>query len=99
MNRGLVDFTPTNDRLLPIVLIKKHKMLRAVLVFCQKSAKIMLIFFKSTRGLHKNAHFFPIFLNIKCSHSFIFFHRLMAEHVLELSLPWLADFHCSSMTT
>ena len=47
-------------------------MLRAVLVFCQKSAKIMLIFFKSTRGLHKNAHFFPIFLNIKYSHSLIF---------------------------
>ena len=32
----------------------------------------MLIFSKSTRGLHKNAHFFPIFLNIKYSHSFIF---------------------------
>ena len=37
----------------------------AVLVFCQKSAKIMLIFLKSARGLHKNAHFFPIFLNIE----------------------------------
>ena len=24
----------------------------------------MLIFLKSARGLHKNAHFFPIFLNI-----------------------------------
>ena len=32
----------------------------------------MLIFFKSTRGLHKNAPFFPIFLNIKYSHSLIF---------------------------
>ena len=25
----------------------------------------MLIFLKSARGLHKNAHFFPIFLNIE----------------------------------
>ena len=40
-------------------------MLKAVLVFCQKSAKIMLIFLKSAHGLHKNAHFFPIFLNIE----------------------------------
>ena len=40
-------------------------MLKAVLVFCQKRAKIMLIFLKSARGLHKNAHFFPIFLNIE----------------------------------
>ena len=40
-------------------------MLKAVLVFCQKSAKIMLIFLKSDRGLHKNAHFYPIFLNIE----------------------------------
>ena len=40
-------------------------MLKAVLVFCQKSAKIMLFFLKSARGLHKNAHFFPIFLNIE----------------------------------
>ena len=40
-------------------------MLKAVLVFCQKSAKIMLIFLKSARGLHKNAHFFPIFLDIE----------------------------------
>ena len=40
-------------------------MLKAVLVFCQKSAKIVLVFLKSARGLHKNAHFFPIFLNIE----------------------------------
>ena len=40
-------------------------MLKDVLVFCQNSAKIMLIFLKSARGLHKNAHFFPIFLNIE----------------------------------
>ena len=40
-------------------------MLKAVLDFCQKSAKIMLTFFKSTRGLQKNAHFFPNFLNIE----------------------------------
>ena len=40
-------------------------MLKAVLVFCQKSAKIMLIFLKSARGLHKNAHFFPFFSNIE----------------------------------
>ena len=40
-------------------------MLKAVLVFCQKSAKIMLIFLKSARGLHKNVHFFPIILNIE----------------------------------
>ena len=39
-------------------------MLKAVRVFCQKSAKIMLIFLKSARGLHKNAYFFPIFLYI-----------------------------------
>ena len=25
----------------------------------------MLIFLKSARGLHKNAHFFPIFLNVE----------------------------------
>ena len=32
-------------------------MLKAVRVFCQKSAKLMLIFLKkSARGLHKNAH-------------------------------------------
>ena len=47
-------------------------MFKAVLVFCQKSAKIMLIFLKSARGLHKNSHFFPIFLNIEYSYSFIF---------------------------
>ena len=47
-------------------------MFKAVLVFCQKSAKIMLIFLKSARGLHKNAHFFPIFLNIEYSYSLIF---------------------------
>ena len=40
-------------------------MLKAVLVFCQKSAKIVLVFLKSACGLHKNAHFFPIFLNIE----------------------------------
>ena len=40
-------------------------MLKAVLVLCQKSAKITLIFLKSARGLHKNAHVFPIFLNIE----------------------------------
>ena len=32
----------------------------------------MLIFLKSARGLHKNAHFFPIFLNIEYSYSLIF---------------------------
>ena len=47
-------------------------MFKAVLVFCQKSAKIMLIFLKSARGLHKNAHFFPIFLSIEYSYSLIF---------------------------
>ena len=31
-------------------------MLKAVLAFCQTSAKIMLIFLKSARGLHKNAN-------------------------------------------
>ena len=40
-------------------------MFKAVLVFCQKSAKVMLIFLNSARGLHNNAHFFPIFLNIE----------------------------------
>ena len=39
--------------------------LKAVLVFCQKSAKIMLIFFKVLVGLHKNADFFRFFLNIE----------------------------------
>ena len=29
----------------------------------------------------------------------LFFYWLMAEYALELSLPWLADFHCSLMTT
>ncbi len=33
-------------------------MLKEVLVFCQKSAKMMLIFLKSARGLHKDAHCF-----------------------------------------
>ena len=47
-------------------------MLKEVPVFCQKSAKIMLIFLKSARGLHKNAHFFPIFLSIEYSYSLIF---------------------------
>ena len=47
-------------------------MLKEVPVFCQKSAKIMLFFLKSARGLHKNAHFFPIFLNIEYSYSLIF---------------------------
>ena len=40
-------------------------MLKAVRVFFQKSGKLMLIFLKRARGLHKNAHFFPIFLNIE----------------------------------
>ena len=40
-------------------------MLKAVLVFCQKSAKIVLVFLKSACGLPKNAHFFLIFLNIE----------------------------------
>ena len=35
------------------------------LFFGKNSAKIMLIFLKSARELHKNAHFFPIFLNIE----------------------------------
>ena len=62
----------------------------------------MLIFLKSARGLHKNAHLFPIFLNIEYyifRFSVTFFNNKMAEYALELSLPWLADFHCSSMTT
>ena len=69
-------------------------MLKAVLVFCQKSAKIMLIFFKSARGLHKNAQFFPIFLNIEYYIFQIFtyiFQQQNAEYALELSLPWLAS--------
>jgi len=36
-------------------------MLKAVLVFCQKSAKIMLTFLKSADGLQKNAHFSAFF--------------------------------------
>ena len=61
-------------RLLPIVLVKKAlNCLKQYFFFCQKSAKITLIFLKSTRGLHKNAHFFPIFLNVEYSYSFIFF--------------------------
>ena len=43
------------------------------LYVAKKSAKIILIFLKSTRGLHKNAHFFPIFLNVEYSYSLIFF--------------------------
>ena len=41
-------------------------MLKAVLVFCQKSAKIMLIFFKKVLvGYIKMVTFFPMFLNIE----------------------------------
>ena len=43
-------------------------MLKAVLVFGKKNAKIMLFFKKkkkSARWLHENAHFFPIFSNIE----------------------------------
>ena len=47
------------------MLVKKHLMPKAVLVFCQKSAEIMLIFLKSARVLQKNAHFFPIFINVE----------------------------------
>ena len=36
-------------------------MLKAVLVFCQKSAKIMLIFLKSACGLQKKCSLFPPF--------------------------------------
>ena len=63
--RGCSQSTWGVFRLLPIVLVKKHLMLKAVLVFCQKSAEIMLIFLKSARGLQKNAHFFPIFINVE----------------------------------
>ena len=31
----------------------------------------MLIFLKSARGLHKNAHFFPIFLTTEYSYSIV----------------------------
>ena len=44
---------------------KSIKCLKQCLFFAKKNAKIMLIFLKSARGLHKNAHFFPIFLNIE----------------------------------
>ena len=60
-------------------------MLKAVLVFCQKSAKIMLIFLKSARGLHKNAHFFPIFLNIEY-YIFQIFINLIYLQVLKIIL-------------
>ena len=45
-------------------------MLKAVLVFCQKkkSAKVILIFFKSALGLNNNAHFFPIFFKHRILH-------------------------------
>ena len=33
----------------------------------------MLIFWKSAHGLHKNAHFFPIFLTTEYSYSLVFF--------------------------
>ena len=56
-------------RLLPIVLAKRAlTVLKAVLDFCQKSAKIMLIFLKSARGLHKNAHFFGVFVKHRIFH-------------------------------
>ena len=56
-----VEFCEDNSRLLPKVLVKKALNAKRSARFCQKSAKIMLIFLKSARGLHKNAHFFPIF--------------------------------------
>ena len=56
-------------RLISIVVVKKSiKCLKQCLFFCQKSAKIMLIFLKSARGLHKNAHFFPIFFKHRILH-------------------------------
>ena len=66
-------------------------MFKAVLVFCQKSAKIMLIFLKSARGLHKNSHFFPIFLNIEYSYSLLF--PLIDGRVLSraICLGWLTS--------
>ena len=57
-------------------------MLKAVLAFCQKSAKIMLIFLKSARGLHKNAHFFPIFLNIEYKIFQIFSYIFQQQNVM-----------------
>ena len=41
----------------------------------------MLIFFKNTRGLHKNAHFFPIFLNIEYYIFQIFSHIFQQQNV------------------
>ena len=42
------------------------------LFFAKKSANIILIFLKSTRGYIKMLTFFPIFLNVEYSYSLIF---------------------------
>ena len=61
----------------------------------------MLIFLKSARGLHKNAHFFPIFLNIEyyIFQIFSYIFQQQIGRVRSRAISALADFHCSSMTT
>ena len=54
--------------ILPIVLVKKALNAKAVLVFCPKSVKIMLIFFKKKCSwVTSNAHFFGYFQSTKCN--------------------------------
>ena len=43
---------------------------------------MMLIFLKSARGLHKNAHFFPIFLNIEYYNVQIFIYSFQQQNVV-----------------
>ena len=60
----------------------------------------MLIFLKSARGLHKNAHFFPIFLNIEYKIFQIFSYIIFQQQnvtinvvlpLVQLCLGWLTS--------
>ena len=53
-----------------MALVKKSiKCLKQCLFFAKKkSAKVILIFFKSALGLNNNAHFFPIFFKHRILH-------------------------------
>ena len=67
-------------------------MLKAVLAFCQKSAKIMLIFLKRARGLHKDAHFFPNFVKHGILHFSDFFQTKWQSTLSSyLCLGWLTS--------
>ena len=64
LKKGLrgCSLTWLRSRLLPKLLVKKALNAKSsACFFCQKSAKIMLVFLKSAYGLQKNAHSFRLF--------------------------------------